>query len=201
MNMVHLPDEKDHVTTTEASHFLNVTRFTVLNWIKQGKIKAAQTIGGHQRISKKVLLSLLTRKTSSPDKNAVRIPRCWESKELAELSQHNCTQCLVFKKKASRCFLTGQTFGSMKIECKTACLDCAYFEKYYPDEKRTLQSLYSQHVDESERSVENEEVKPKAPDGVLHKVTFSLGRSIRTVTRAVSKQRLKILKPNTKDQD
>ena len=50
---------KQCLTTSEAAVVLNVTRFTVLNWIKQGKIKAITTFGGHHRIPKTAIASLL----------------------------------------------------------------------------------------------------------------------------------------------
>ncbi|MBF0494205.1 MAG: helix-turn-helix domain-containing protein [Candidatus Omnitrophica bacterium] len=51
-----MPDE--YLTTTEAAKICNVTRFTVLNWIKQGKLPASSTLGGHQRVCKRTLLEL-----------------------------------------------------------------------------------------------------------------------------------------------
>ncbi|MBF0486040.1 MAG: helix-turn-helix domain-containing protein [Candidatus Omnitrophica bacterium] len=48
-----------YFTTSQAAKILHVTRFTVLNWIKQGKIKAVSTLGGHQRIPKDSIETLL----------------------------------------------------------------------------------------------------------------------------------------------
>ncbi|MBF0503622.1 MAG: helix-turn-helix domain-containing protein [Candidatus Omnitrophica bacterium] len=48
-----------YFTTSQAAKALHVTRFTILNWIKQGKIKAASTFGGHHRIPESCITSLL----------------------------------------------------------------------------------------------------------------------------------------------
>ncbi|MBF0569180.1 MAG: helix-turn-helix domain-containing protein [Candidatus Omnitrophica bacterium] len=48
-----------YFTTSQAAKILHVTRFTVLNWIKSGKLKAVATLGGHQRIPKRSLEAFL----------------------------------------------------------------------------------------------------------------------------------------------
>ncbi|MBF0330846.1 MAG: excisionase family DNA-binding protein [Candidatus Omnitrophica bacterium] len=51
--------KNDYLTTTEAAKILHVTRFTVLNWVKQGKLAAVATLGGHQRIPKQSIDQIL----------------------------------------------------------------------------------------------------------------------------------------------
>lgn len=47
------------MTTTELARLCGVSRFTIINWTKQGKIKATKTIGNHYRIPVSEALSLL----------------------------------------------------------------------------------------------------------------------------------------------
>ena len=40
----------DYLTTTEFARLCGVSRFTIINWAKRGKIKAIRTAGRHYRI-------------------------------------------------------------------------------------------------------------------------------------------------------
>ncbi|MBF0531956.1 MAG: excisionase family DNA-binding protein [Candidatus Omnitrophica bacterium] len=62
--------QADFFTTSQAAKYLHVTRFTVLNWIKQGKLPAVSTLGGHQRIAKALVLSAAKFKRS----NGLKLP-------------------------------------------------------------------------------------------------------------------------------
>jgi excisionase family DNA binding protein len=59
-------EKKEYMTTTEFAKLCGVSRFTIINWTKQGKIKAIKTAGGHYRIPEKEALTLLER---SKEKN------------------------------------------------------------------------------------------------------------------------------------
>jgi excisionase family DNA binding protein len=48
-----------YMTTTELSKLCGVSRFTIINWTRQGRIKAIRTVGGHYRIPVSEALSLL----------------------------------------------------------------------------------------------------------------------------------------------
>ncbi len=48
-----------YMTTTELARLCGVSRFTVLNWTKQGKIRATRTVGKHYRIPVSEALSFL----------------------------------------------------------------------------------------------------------------------------------------------
>jgi len=41
---------KYFLTTTQVARRCNVSRFTVLKWVKQGRIKAIKLLSGHYRI-------------------------------------------------------------------------------------------------------------------------------------------------------
>lgn len=51
--------EKNFYTTHEASKFCGVYPTTVINWIKEGKLPAYTTAGGHRRIKRDDLLRLM----------------------------------------------------------------------------------------------------------------------------------------------
>ncbi|MHC4110198.1 MAG: helix-turn-helix domain-containing protein [Planctomycetota bacterium] len=48
-----------YMTTSELARHCGVSRFTIINWTKQGRIKAIRTVGGHYRIPASEALSLL----------------------------------------------------------------------------------------------------------------------------------------------
>ena len=59
-----------YMTTTELARLCGVSRFTIINWAKQGRIKTIRTVGRHYRIPASEALALLRtfnqeKKTSS----------------------------------------------------------------------------------------------------------------------------------------
>ena len=54
-----IKDRSGYMTTTELSRLCGVSRFTIINWIKQGKIKVIKTVGNHYRIPESEAVSLL----------------------------------------------------------------------------------------------------------------------------------------------
>lgn len=48
-----------YLTTTEFARLCGVSRFTIINWAKQGRIKTIKTAGGHYRIPEAEALQLL----------------------------------------------------------------------------------------------------------------------------------------------
>ena len=48
-----------YMRTTELARLCGVSRFTIINWIKRGRIKAIRTVGKHYRIPVSEALSLL----------------------------------------------------------------------------------------------------------------------------------------------
>ena len=174
----------DYLTTAEASEYLNVTRFTVLNWIKSGKLQSASTFGGHSRIPRGVVKAALkqiqttNRSISTPiqaPKTTKTIVHCWESKEIADAKcDHNCNKCLVSKKKVEFCFLSVKEYGSLKVECEQDCLSCSYMAKHHPQERKMLERQRSKQVEESEAKEE----ETSGVNGMLKKVFYNSGRLV-----------------------
>lgn len=61
-----------YYTTTKISELLGVTAATVNGWINNGELNAFKTPGGHNRISKEILLEFLS-------KNAIPVPMEFET--------------------------------------------------------------------------------------------------------------------------
>lgn len=56
---------KDYFTTHETAKFLSVTPTTVIQWIKEKRINAVRTLGGHRRVSKHEIDKVLKKYHSS----------------------------------------------------------------------------------------------------------------------------------------
>ena len=54
-----IKDRSGYMTTTELSKLCGVSRFTIINWIKRGRIKVIKTVGNHYRIPETEAISLL----------------------------------------------------------------------------------------------------------------------------------------------
>lgn len=50
---------KEYYSTVEAAELCNVTRFSIINWAKTGKLKSCTTPGGHRRIFRGDLLAFI----------------------------------------------------------------------------------------------------------------------------------------------
>ena len=179
----------DYLTTTEASKFLNVTRFTVINWIKSGKLQSASTFGGHSRIPKGVLQAALkqiktTNRLSPPPAKLQEIKpfvHCWESKEIIDLHcKHHCNKCLVFKKKIDLCFLAVREWGSLKVECKHDCMNCAYLANHHPQERRKMELLRLKAA-----QAVSINVPKKSVHGILNKVFYNSGKLIGSIKKGL----------------
>jgi len=170
----------EYLTTAEASKFLNVTRFTVLNWIKSGKLQSASTYGGHSRIPRGVLKVAMRQMKSTENfkpkpQESVGALHCWESKEIKDLNcDHLCNKCLVFKKKIDFCFLSVREYGALKVECRQDCLDCAYLAHHHPQERKMLERQRAKAV----REAEVQKSSTNGVNGILKKVFYNSGRLV-----------------------
>ncbi len=180
-----------YLTTSQAAKICNVTRFTILNWIKSGKLLAVSTLGGHQRIPKETVLFLLKKKNSPveeelPSSN-INPPtvRCWESKEITSSGQHACSKCLVFKEKIGRCFLVVKRFGTEKVQCNFDCADCKYLAKYYPQRKKVLRKMEQEAAAKSSRS--NVSANNDKINEFLQKTFYLSGKHLALTTKTLMK--------------
>ncbi len=126
----------DLLSTGKASKLLSVTPDTILKWIKQEKLPAVRTAGGHYRIYKEAIEALLQGsaenpplKTSSSQNNLMY---CWDFFAEKGRIRPGCQNCLVFRAHALKCFEmnhlskdTGYNGGL----CASSCESCAYY--YY----------------------------------------------------------------------
>jgi excisionase family DNA binding protein len=156
-------DSRTLLTTGQAAELCAVTPDTVLKWVKKGKLPASRTAGGHYRIALPDLEPFMAgfgqkgeaaraHPPASPDavgtissqegaEDTQEDVPCWEY--LAEDGEirHACKQCVVYRVRATRCFLMAgleTDVGHARQFCEGSCEDCVYY--------RRLQGLSTQVI-------------------------------------------------------
>ena len=131
------------LSTGQAARLCSVTPDTVLKWIKRGRLEAVRTAGGHYRID----VSELDPFMASPSRNEAQLPairaaaepvetsrntKCWEYLSTEGKVRDDCRQCVVYRVRATRCFLVAgleQDVGHARKFCHGSCEECAYFRQ------------------------------------------------------------------------
>ena len=135
---------KPHLLSTgQAAKLCSVTPDTVLKWIKKGRLCAVRTAGGHHRIDPRDLDPFVvspgnyqaplpaTRPVAEPVKTPPG-PRCWEYLSSEGEIREDCRQCVVYRVRATRCFLMAgldQEFGQSGQLCHGSCRECVYYRQ------------------------------------------------------------------------
>lgn len=121
-------------STGKASKLLAVTPDTILKWIKQEKLPAVRTAGGHYRVSQEAIDALLQRPIEEPSHQTFFSPDklvyCWEFFALNGKARLECQKCLVFRAHALKCFEMNHLPKEMGFNgglCASSCESCAYY--------------------------------------------------------------------------
>jgi excisionase family DNA binding protein len=134
-------ETKELLTTGQAAKLCSVTPDTVLKWIKKGRLPAKRTAGGHYRVSRRDLdpwaeASTLQGAISPlpedlPEVEGQEVP-CWEYLSENGEVRPDCRQCVVYRVRATRCFLMAgmeADVGHARQFCQGSCEDCVYFRR------------------------------------------------------------------------
>jgi excisionase family DNA binding protein len=130
-NLKLLPT-KEYFSTGEVAELCSVTPDTVLKWIRAGKIPAIRTPGGHHRISRTALQTLIqddeVMSESAPKRSAFQY--CWEFYTKTGAQTEACRKCIVYRSKSSRCYEMNDLpteAGYVGLFCDSNCEKCEYF--------------------------------------------------------------------------
>lgn len=135
------------LSTGQAARYCYVTSYTIVNWIRSGKLKAQKTAGGQYRIRLGDLREFM-RETEMPtdlldEEEEVR-PYCWEFH--CEPGEHlsGCQDCLVYRSGAERCY---ELRGEVPLaECLFQdCASCEYYQTWGPHRVRANSLASSPH--------------------------------------------------------
>jgi excisionase family DNA binding protein len=142
-------ERSDLLTTGQAAKLCAVTPDTVLKWIKKGRLKASRTAGGHYRVALPDLRPFLagfgqgeepgastqaTVHVSSHDGTEATAEEvsCWEYLAVDGNVREECKQCVVYRVRATRCFLMAGLEGDVghsRQFCHGSCEDCVYYQR------------------------------------------------------------------------
>lgn len=130
-----MPTKKKLLTTGQLAELYSVTPDAVLKWIKEGKISAIQTPGGHFRISMDDVLSETDESSDrlESQKCDMLSPYCWQFNAKAGQLKEVCSRCIVYKVRAKRCYLMNEfkTGGDhAKYVCSRTCDECEYYNAW-----------------------------------------------------------------------
>lgn len=145
-----MPAETEGLLTTgQAAKLCAVTPDTVLKWIKKGKLEATRTAGGHYRVALPDLEPFLAgfgqkpvpvvsqgtfpplRSHDGTKEEAEEVP-CWEFLSDNGETREACKQCVVYRVKATRCFLMAgldSDVGHAHQFCEGTCEECVYYRR------------------------------------------------------------------------
>jgi len=88
-----------YLTTTEFAMICGVSRFTIINWAKQGKIRANRTIGGHYRIPTSEALFLLRTFDDKKETVVSELNGHCQAQKQETVSDEECGNCLSENRK------------------------------------------------------------------------------------------------------
>ena len=168
---------KNYLTTTELARLCGVSRFTVINWVNQGKIRAMRTMGKHYRIPVSEAIAFLeTFRNERKGAEAGLLCHCWEYPREGGCDK-NCGDCLIYGRKVDYCFAVVRQFGKGVIHCKGDCLNCSYFEQFFSSYGERTQS--EEPRDKKSREATTEKKK------FLYSFVYGVGRSVHEVKEKV----------------
>ena len=137
------------LTTGQAAKLCAVTPDTVLKWIKKGRLTATRTAGGPYRVALPDLdpfmagfgqkgtnslpgASLSSSRPQDGTKEDHDEVSCWEFLSDGGEVREACRQCVVYRVRATRCFLMAgldTDVGHAHQFCEGSCEDCVYFRR------------------------------------------------------------------------
>lgn len=128
------------LTTGEAARLCAVTPDTVRKWIRSGRLPAQCTAGGHHRIDRRDLEKVLrpalslSRQGQGPSSP---FSYCWEFYAVDGQLQLTCSNCIIFKTRAQRCY---EISGANRWldDCQESCHDCDYHQAVHHQDTNVL---------------------------------------------------------------
>lgn len=169
---------KDCLTTTELAKLCGVSRFTIINWVNQGKIRTMKTVGGHCRIPVSEAISFY--EAFQKEKSGVTsesLCRCWEYPQKTNCDKE-CKGCLLYGSRVNYCFVVVREFGKEVIHCKGDCLNCDYFEEFFSSYRKSVQ------LNETHEAKGVKVAKDKK--SFLYNVVYGVARGVHEVKEKVT---------------
>ena len=166
---------KDFLSTSELAKLCGVSRFSIINWVKQGKINTLKTVGGKHRIPVAEAIEFLENMhcQSSNETESDLVPdalgHCWEYPRKTNCD-NRCKSCLIYGREVDYCFIVVKQFGKVVINCKGDCLRCEYFGEFF--------GFYGADSQDREQFDENDKKIAIAKRNFLYNFAYGVGRGV-----------------------
>jgi len=180
--------QSNYVTTSRLAKLCGVSRFTIINWVKQNRIKSIRTAGGHRRIPLAEAISCLETLNAKENNSYSNLSRhCWEFVELAGYDG-KCRNCLIYKRNIPCCFLLVREFGKDAIRCEGNCLTCRYFDKFFNNGKRAEKpdKVKNNHHNKDKGAIAEKKV-------FLYNFTYNVGFGIRRLKKGIEHLKTRLM--------
>lgn len=122
------------LSTGQAAKLCSVTSDTILKWIKKGRLQATRTAGGHYRIHPQDLNAGAPQEAEDQPSARKSYEYCWEYNNKGGTLTEECTDCIVYRTRAYRCFEViklAAEVGHAKYFCRQSCEECEYFNQVH----------------------------------------------------------------------
>ncbi|MFC1601324.1 helix-turn-helix domain-containing protein [Candidatus Sumerlaeota bacterium] len=131
------------LTTSRAAQYCFVSKGTIQNWIKSGRLAAQRTAGGQFRVRVDQLRDFMLENNMTVaaleyDYCVSRVCSCWEYFEKIgghAKEERDCANCVVKQTRAARCFELRKHVEDGKVHCRLECDDCEYRTGFLGDEE------------------------------------------------------------------
>ncbi len=125
---------KEILTTGEAAELCSVTPNTILRWVRDGRLSAIRTSGGHHRIARTDLAKYISsQKAAGPGERTDKpYQYCWEFHSDSGRVQEGCLKCIVYRSRSGRCYELAEMpakVGHSRLHCTKTCEDCEYYHE------------------------------------------------------------------------
>ena len=180
-----------YISTSEFAKVCNVTRFTILNWVKKRKIRAVRTQGGHQRIPMAEVVSYLESLPIFAEhplakKNASgRVDYCWEH-ALAKKKAEKCSECIMYGSQTHHCALIATQLGKDRIQCEGNCQTCDYWRELFPHDQGAERVCHQAVKGASVQEEKVVDVNTNDGRGLAQEMSFQIGHSLRDMWNVIS---------------
>ncbi len=125
---------KEILTTGEAARLCSVTPNTILRWVRDGRLSAVRTSGGHHRIARTELANYIgsDRERNLDQRTEKAYQYCWEFHSDSGTVQEGCFRCIVYRSRSGRCYELAKIHakvGHSRLHCTKTCENCEYYHE------------------------------------------------------------------------
>lgn len=155
---------KEYLTTGEAARLCSVTPNTILRWVRDGRLPAATTSGGHHRISRSELVRFTAfDKAADPAQRAEKnYQYCWDFHSENGVLPEGCLTCIVYRSRSGRCYQLAKMpskVGHSHLHCANTCEECEYYHEIHDKHPSVL--IVTSHLELRDRLTASTDVDIK----------------------------------------